>query len=74
MTKRQLELLKFYRDYPLRNGGIGASQADAAHALGVASNAEIFRMLNRLQDQGYVRRVPGRHRAIEIVRMPEGAQ
>lgn len=73
MTKRQLELLKFFHDFPRQNGGLGASIYEAQQALGTKSHSFMARALAALQAQGFVRRTPGAARAVEVIRMPEGA-
>lgn len=73
MTKRQLELLTFFRDYRLKSGGVGASIYEAKKALGTKSDSYIERAVDALEVRGFVRRVRGAARSVEVIRMPEGA-
>ena len=73
MTRRQLDLLKFYRDYSRQNG-TGPSRDEVKAALGIKSNSFIDFSLNSLAAKGFILRPAGRYRAVEVIRMPEGAQ
>lgn len=74
MTKRQVDLLRFFRDFPLAHGGVTPSYQEAADALGLKSKSGIRRLVGVLEQDGYLRKAPGRIRSVEIIRMPAGAE
>jgi repressor LexA len=51
--------------------GIGPTFDEMAAALGLRSKSDIHRLLKALEQRGYIRRLPGKTRAIELIRRPE---
>lgn len=65
MTKNQLELLCFIRDY-IHDNGFAPSFHEMSLATGRASKSHVFRLLRALEEQGQIVRLRNRARAIEI--------
>ncbi|MCL2713837.1 MAG: hypothetical protein FWD68_04385 [Alphaproteobacteria bacterium] len=70
LTRKQSELLRLIHSL-IRNGGVPPSFDEMKDALGLRSKSGIFRLLNALEDRGFIRRLPHRARAIEVLRLPE---
>lgn len=63
------DVLVFVEEYISLNGGVSPSQTDIADALGVNSRGgSTVNALRALEIGGYIRRVPHRNRAIEVLR------
>ena len=72
LTRKQHELLLFiYRH--LSKNGVSPSFDEMKDALGLRSKSGIHRLISGLQERGFIRRLPHRARAIEILRLPEDA-
>lgn len=63
LTKRQAELLDF-----IRARRVCPSVREMAAHLGLASVSGVVRLLNSLEERGYIRRLPGQARSIAVVR------
>ena len=63
LTGRQEAILCFVRDF----GRYAPSMREIGEAVGLASSSAVSYQLSCLQDKGYLRRVPGRPRTVEIV-------
>jgi len=72
LTKKQLELLVFINRSLSRNG-MSPSFEEMKDALGLKSKSGIHRLIGGLEERGFLRRLPHRARALEVVRMPEAA-
>ena len=70
LTRRQKELLEYIQSY-FDGFGYTPSYDEMRIATGVASKSGIHRLVNALEERGYIRRLPNRARAIEILK---GAQ
>lgn len=70
MTARQRALLGFIHRYQRGNGGVSPTMTECAAAIGVRGKASVHRELDELQRAGHLRRLRGRHRAIELLRPP----
>ena len=69
LTKRQRECLLFIQDHQAAHGGVSPSVREIAAAVGSrSSNKTALGLLRGLEDHGFIRRLPGRHRAIEVLR------
>jgi SOS-response transcriptional repressor LexA len=66
-TARQSECLQFIETM-LRERGIAPSFGEIIAALGLKSKAHVARLLSALEEKGYIRRMSGRARAIEVLR------
>ncbi len=70
LTKKQYELLVFI-DRRLKEGGVSPSFDEMKDALGLKSKSGIHRLVTGLEERGFLRRLPHRARALEILRLPE---
>ncbi|MDI9348922.1 MAG: transcriptional repressor LexA [Candidatus Symbiobacter sp.] len=71
LTHRQSELL-IYLDRHLHEHGICPSYDEMRVAIGLHSKSGIHRLITALEERKFIRRLPNRARAIEIMRMPPG--
>ncbi len=72
LTKKQHQLLTFI-DERLRENGISPSFDEMKDALGLKSKSGIHRLVSALQERGFIRRLPHRARALEVLRLPESS-
>jgi repressor LexA len=72
LTKKQRELLMFI-ERRLREGGISPSFDEMKDALQLRSKSGIHRLITGLEERGFIRRLPHRARALEVLRLPETA-
>ena len=72
LTKKQFELLKFI-DGRLKETNVAPSYDEMKDALALKSKSGIHRLIKALEERGFIRRLPHRARALEILRMPEAA-
>src|SRR5512134_3491812 len=70
LTKKQYELLLFI-DNRLKESGVSPSFDEMKDALGLRSKSGIHRLMTGLEERGFIRRLPHRARALEVVRLPE---
>jgi repressor LexA len=71
LTQRQHQLLRFIHGY-LREQGVPPSFEEMREALRLRSKSGIHRLITGLEERGYIRRLPYRARALEVVRLPGG--
>ncbi len=69
LTKKQHDLLVFI-DKRLKKNGISPSYDEMKDALGLASKSGIHRLITALEERGFIRRLPHRARALEILHLP----
>ncbi len=69
LTRKQLQLLEFIRDYMAREG-IAPSFDEMKDALGLRSKSGVHRLVSALEERGFLRRLPHRARGLEIIRQP----
>ena len=69
LTKKQNELL-IYIHQNLRETGIAPSYEEMKDALDLRSKSGIHRLIHALEERGFIRRLPHRARAIEIIKLP----
>ena len=72
LTRKQKELLLLIRDR-LEADGVPPSFDEMKVALGLKSKSGIHRLITGLEERGFIKRLPHRARAIEIIRLPEGS-
>jgi repressor LexA len=72
LTKKQHELLVFINKH-LRESGISPSFDEMKEALGLKSKSGIHRLITALEERGFIRRMPHRARALEVLKLPESA-
>src|SRR5580700_7839622 len=70
LTKKQHELLTFI-NRRLSATGIAPSFDEMKDALNLRSKSGIHRLISGLEERGFIRRLPHRARALEVVRLPE---
>jgi len=72
LTRKQHELLMFIHER-LKETGVSPSFDEMKEALDLASKSGIHRLITALEERGFLRRLPHRARALEVVRLPEQA-
>jgi repressor LexA len=70
LTRKQHELLRFIHER-LRETGIPPSFDEMKDALDLKSKSGIHRLITALEERGFIRRLPNRARALEVLRLPE---
>lgn len=70
LTRKQYELLMFI-DQRLREQGVSPSFDEMRDALGLKSKSGIHRLITGLEERGFIRRLPHRARALEVLKLPE---
>jgi repressor LexA len=72
LTRKQSELLRFIHER-LQEEGVPPSFEEMKEALELRSKSGIHRLIMALEERGFIRRLPNRARAIEVLRLPESA-
>ncbi|WP_298673506.1 transcriptional repressor LexA [uncultured Sphingomonas sp.] len=70
LTKKQHELICFIHDR-LAESGVSPSFEEMKDALELKSKSGVHRLISALEERGFLRRLPNRARALEVVKMPE---
>jgi len=70
LTRKQYELLVYIKKH-LDTHGVSPSFDEMKEALALKSKSGIHRLITGLEERGFIRRLPNRARAIEVVRLPE---
>lgn len=70
LTRKQHELLLYIHER-LKETGIPPSFDEMKEALDLASKSGIHRLITALEERGFIRRLPNRARALEVIRLPE---
>ena len=70
LTRKQIELLEFIQKRMARDG-VPPSFDEMKVALDLRSKSGIHRLVTALEERGFIRRLPHRARALEILRLPE---
>ncbi|KTE22172.1 LexA family transcriptional regulator [Sphingopyxis sp. H050] len=73
LTAKQHELLHFIQQR-LDASGISPSFEEMKEALGLKSKSGIHRLISALEERGFLRRLPNRARALEVLKAPEAAR
>ncbi len=71
LTRKQHELLCFIHER-LAATGVSPSFEEMKDALDLKSKSGVHRLIRALEERSFIRRLPNRARALEVVRMPEG--
>ncbi len=71
LTKKQHQLLMFINER-LRMSGISPSFDEMKDALDLKSKSGVHRLITALEERGFIRRLPHRARALEIIKLPNG--
>jgi repressor LexA len=70
LTEKQSELLRFIHAR-LQRTGVPPSFDEMKDALDLKSKSGIHRLIMALEERGFIRRLPNRARALEVLRLPE---
>jgi repressor LexA len=70
LTRKQLELLLFINER-LKEDGVPPSFEEMKEALNLQSKSGIHRLILALEERGFLRRMPNRARALEVLKLPE---
>ena len=72
LTRKQYELLTYIHQRLLADG-VSPSFDEMKEALKLKSKSGIHRLITALEERGFIRRMPHRARALEVVRLPDNA-
>ena len=72
LTKKQKNLLLFINK-KLRASGISPSYEEMKQSLNLKSKSGIHRLISALEERGFIRRLPHKARALEVIKLPETA-
>ena len=70
LTRKQHELICFINDR-LEESGVSPSFEEMKDALALKSKSGVHRLISALEERGFIRRLPNRARALEVVKVPE---
>ena len=70
LTRKQHELICFINDR-LEASGVSPSFEEMKEALDLKSKSGVHRLISALEERKFIRRLPNRARALEVLRMPE---
>ena len=70
LTRKQHELICFINDR-LNDSGVSPSFEEMKEALDLKSKSGVHRLISALEEREFIRRLPNRARALEVLRMPE---
>lgn len=73
LTRKQQELLVFI-DERLRDSGISPSFEEMKDAIDLKSKSGVHRLINALVERQFIRRLPNRARALEVLKLPDALQ
>lgn len=73
LTQKQKELLLFIHER-MQAAGVPPSFDEMKDALDLKSKSGIHRLITALVERGFIRRLPHRARAIEVIKLPEGTE
>ena len=70
LTRKQLELLLFINER-LKEEGVPPSFEEMKDALNLQSKSGVHRLIVALEERGFVKRMPNRARALEVIKLPD---
>ena len=70
LTRKQHELIRFIQER-LEETGVSPSFEEMKEALDLKSKSGVHRLISALEERGFIRRLPNRARALEVLRQPE---
>src|SRR4051794_15088428 len=73
LTAKQHELLCFINDR-LSETGVSPSFEEMKEALDLKSKSGVHRLISALEERSFIRRLPNRARALEIMKLPEAVK
>ena len=71
LTRKQHDLLAFIHTR-LQTSGVSPSFEEMKEALELKSKSGVHRLISALEERRFIRRLPNRARALEVLRLPEG--
>ena len=72
LTKKQKNLL-VYINKKIRSSGVSPSYEEMKNSLNLKSKSGIHRLISALEERGFIRRLPHKARALEVLKLPETA-
>ena len=72
LTKKQKNLLVFINK-KIRSSGISRSYEEMKNSINLKSKSGIHRLISALEERGFIRRLPHKARALEVLKLPETA-
>lgn len=72
LTSKQKELLLYIHER-IKESGVSPSFDEMKEALDLASKSGIHRLITALEERGFLRRLPHRARALEVLKLPDSA-
>jgi len=72
LTNKQKNLLLFINK-KLRASGVSPSYEEMKNSLNLKSKSGIHRLISALEERGFIRRLPHKARALEVIKLPETA-
>ena len=69
LTAKQRELLLFINER-LGESGVSPSFDEMREALDLKSKSGVHRLISALEERGFIRRLPNRARALELIMLP----
>ena len=72
LTRKQHELLTYIQGH-LGKTGVSPSFEEMKEALELKSKSGVHRLISALEERGFIRRLPNRARALEVLKMTDGA-
>src|SRR3954462_9261679 len=73
LTRKQYELLRFISER-LKQSGVPPSFDEMKDALDLRSKSGIHRLITALEERGFIRTLPHRARALEVIKLPEDSE
>ncbi len=72
LTKKQKNLLIFINE-KLKHTGVSPSYDEMRMSLNLKSKSGIHRLISALEERGFIKRLPHKARALEVIKLPENA-
>jgi repressor LexA len=72
LTKKQKNLLIFINE-KLKHTGVSPSYDEMRMSLNLRSKSGIHRLISALEERGFIKRLPHKARALEVIKLPENA-
>jgi repressor LexA len=72
LTKKQKNLLIFINE-KLKRTGVSPSYDEMRMSLNLKSKSGIHRLISALEERGFIKRLPHKARALEVIKLPENA-
>ena len=73
LTRKQHELIRFIQ-LRLEESGVSPSFEEMKEALDLKSKSGVHRLISALEERGFIRRLPNRARALEVIKLPDSVQ